>query len=243
MGGLILNLMPCVLPVLSLKVFSLMKHAGENPKAAWIQGVAFTAGVVLSFWVLAGLLLALRSAGNHLGWGFQMQSPGFVLALIFLFFLLGAESFRRVRAWLVAGRPRCEGDRASRRPGLLLRQRRAGDRRRDALHRAVHGFGARLCRAATGVISLLVFTFLALGMATPYLLLTIFPGALRFVPKPGAWMEAFKQFMGFLLMATVIFLVYVFGALTGEDQVPWLLFVLLHRRHCRRGFMEVGRAD
>jgi thiol:disulfide interchange protein DsbD len=76
-------------------------------------------------------------------------------------------------------------------------------------------------------ISLLIFTFLALGMATPYLLLTVFPGALRFVPKPGAWMEAFKQFMGFLLMATVIFLVYVFGALVGQDQIPWLLSLLL----------------
>jgi thiol:disulfide interchange protein DsbD len=72
-----------------------------------------------------------------------------------------------------------------------------------------------------------IFTFLALGMAAPYLLLTIFPGALRFVPKPGAWMEAFKQFMGFLLMATVIFLVYVFGALKGTDQIPSVLFVLL----------------
>ncbi|HEY0257956.1 MAG TPA: protein-disulfide reductase DsbD domain-containing protein, partial [Candidatus Methylacidiphilales bacterium] len=92
-GGLILNLMPCVLPVLSLKVFSLMRHAGENPRAAWIQGVAFTAGVVISFWVLAGLLLALRAAGNQLGWGFQMQSPGFVLALIFIFFLLALNLF------------------------------------------------------------------------------------------------------------------------------------------------------
>ena len=92
-GGLILNLMPCVLPVLSLKVFSLMKHAGENKGAAWIQGVAFTAGVVISFWLLAGLLLILRSAGNHLGWGFQMQSPGFVLGLILLFFLLGLNLF------------------------------------------------------------------------------------------------------------------------------------------------------
>ena len=90
--------MPCVLPVLSLKVFSLMKHAGENPRAAWIQGVAFTAGVVLSFWVLAGLLLVLRTAGNHIGWGFQMQSPGFVLALIFIFFLLGLN-FSACLSW------------------------------------------------------------------------------------------------------------------------------------------------
>jgi len=92
-GGLILNLMPCVLPVLSLKVFSLMRHAGDDPRGAWKQGAAFTAGVVISFWALAGLLLALRAAGNQLGWGFQMQSPGFVLGLIFLFFLLGLNLF------------------------------------------------------------------------------------------------------------------------------------------------------
>ena len=90
---------------------------------------------------------------------------------------------------------------------------------------------------------MLIFTFLALGMAAPYLLLTIFPGALRFVPKPGAWMEAFKQFMGFLLMATVIFLVYVFGALVGEEQVPWLLFGLLLASDCGVDLWEVGDAD
>ena len=101
-GGLILNLMPCVLPVLSLKVFSLIKHAGENPKAAWVQGVAFTAGVVLSFWVLAGVLLALRAAGNHLGWGFQMQSPGFVLATHYSFLPDRLEFVRRLRSRYIA---------------------------------------------------------------------------------------------------------------------------------------------
>lgn len=228
-GGLILNLMPCVLPVLSLKVFSLMKHAGENPKTAWIQGAAFTAGVVISFWILAGLLIALQTAGNHLGWGFQMQSPGFVLALIFVFFLLGLNLFGvfELGTSLV---------------GLDAKANATGK-----FHGTTSSFlnGALATLAATpctapfmgsslgfaaqqpAAISLLIFTFLALGMATPYLLLTIFPGALRFVPKPGAWMEAFKQFMGFLLMATVIFLLYVFGALVGDQAVYPLLFWLL----------------
>src|SRR5208282_304092 len=89
------------------------------------------------------------------------------------------------------------------------------------------GWALGVAAQQSAAVALLIFTFLALGMATPYLLLTIFPGALRFVPKPGAWMEGFKQLMGFLLMATVIFLVYVFGALVGEEQIPWLLFVLL----------------
>ena len=226
-GGLILNLMPCVLPVLSLKVFSLMKHAGENPRAAWIQGVAFTAGVVLSFWVLAGLLIALRTAGNQLGWGFRMQSPGFVLALIFLFFLLGLNLFGvfELGASLVGLDAKATGHLG----GLASSFGNGALATLAATPCTAPFMGSALGFAAQqpAFISLLIFTFLALGMATPYLLLTIFPGALRFVPKPGAWMEAFKQFMGFLLMATVIFLIYVFGALVGEEQVSWLLFVLL----------------
>jgi thiol:disulfide interchange protein DsbD len=226
-GGLILNLMPCVLPVLSLKVFSLMKHAGENPRAAWIQGVAFTAGVVISFWMLAGLLIALRTAGNQLGWGFQMQSPGFVLALIFLFFLLALNLFGvfELGASLVGLDAKATGQLG----GLASSFGNGALATLAATPCTAPFMGSALGFAAQQppFVALLIFTFLALGMATPYLLLTIFPGALRFVPKPGAWMEAFKQFMGFLLMATVIFLIYVFGALVGEDQVPWLLFVLL----------------
>jgi thiol:disulfide interchange protein/DsbC/DsbD-like thiol-disulfide interchange protein len=226
-GGLILNLMPCVLPVLSLKVFSLMRHAGENPKAAWLQGVAFTAGVVLSFWVLAGLLLALRAAGNQLGWGFQMQSPGFVLALTFLFFLIALNLFGvfELGSSLVG-----LDAKATNHLGGLASSFGNGALATVAATPCTAPFmGSALGFAAQQptFISMLIFTFLALGMATPYLLLTIFPGALRFVPKPGAWMEAFKQFMGFLLLATVIFLVYVFGALVGEAQIPSLLFILL----------------
>jgi thiol:disulfide interchange protein/DsbC/DsbD-like thiol-disulfide interchange protein len=227
LGGLILNLMPCVLPVLSLKVFSLMKHAGNDPKTAWVQGAAFTAGVVISFWLLAGLLLVLRAAGNHLGWGFQMQSPGFVLGLIFLFFLLALNLFGvfELGASLVGLDAKAAGNLS----GLASSFGNGALATLAATPCTAPFMGSALGFAAQqpAIISLLIFTFLALGMATPYLLLTIFPGALRFVPKPGAWMEAFKQFMGFLLMATVIFLVYVFGALVGGDQVPWLLLTLL----------------
>jgi len=226
-GGLILNLMPCVLPVLSLKVFALVRHAGENPGAAWKQGVAFTTGVVISFWVLAGLLLVLRAAGNQLGWGFQMQSPGFVLALIFLFFLLALNLFGvfEVGASLVG----LDAKATSHVSGLTS----------SFLNGALATLAATPCTApymgwALGVAAqqsaaaaLLIFTFLAFGMAAPYLLLTIFPGALRFVPKPGAWMEAVRQFMGFLLLATVIFLIYVFGALIGQEHIPELLGALL----------------
>jgi thiol:disulfide interchange protein DsbD len=227
MGGLILNLMPCVLPVLSLKVFSLMKHAGDDPRGAWKQGAAFTAGVVISFWILAGLLLFLRAAGNQLGWGFQMQSPGFVLALIFIFFLLGLNLFGvfELGTSLVGLDAKVTG----RSHGLTSSFLNGALATLAATPCTAPFMGSALGFAAQqpALVSLLIFTFLAMGMATPYLLLTIFPHALKFVPKPGAWMEAFKQFMGFLLMATVIFLLYVFGALVGEEEIPWALALLL----------------
>ncbi len=227
-GGLILNLMPCVLPVLSLKVFSLIKHAGENPRGAWKQGAAFTFGVVISFWVLAGLLIALRAAGNHLGWGFQMQSPGFVLALIFLFFLLGLNLFGvfELGTSLVGLDAKAAGQAGSGLPSSFLNGVLATIAATPCTAPFM-GSSVGFAAEQPPFVALLVFTVLALGMATPYLLLTIFPGAMRFVPKPGAWMEAFKQFMGFLLLGTVIFLVYVFGALVGEDQIPSLLAALL----------------
>jgi thiol:disulfide interchange protein/DsbC/DsbD-like thiol-disulfide interchange protein len=227
LGGLILNLMPCVLPVLSLKVFSLIRHAGENAGGAWKQGVAFTAGVVISFWILAGLLIALESAGSHLGWGFQMQSPGFVLALTFLFFLLSLNLFGvfELGTSLVG----LDAKATSHLGGLTSSFANGALATLAATPCTAPFMGSAVGFAAQqpAAISLLVFTFLALGMAAPYLALTTFPGALRLVPKPGRWMEALRQFMGFLLMGTVIFLVYVFGALVGTDDVPMLLGTLL----------------
>ena len=227
LGGLILNLMPCVLPVLSLKVFSLIKHANSEKGGAWKQGVAFAAGVLVSFWILAGLLIVLESAGRHLGWGFQMQSPGFVLALIFLFFLLGLNLFGvfELGTSLVGVDVKASthlGGLTSAFANGALATLAATPCTAPFMGSAV-GFAAQQPAA----ISLLVFTALALGMAAPYLALTVFPGALRLVPKPGPWMEILKQFMGFLLMGTVIFLVYVFAALTGPDSVPMLLGALL----------------
>jgi thiol:disulfide interchange protein DsbD len=227
LGGIILNLMPCVLPVLSLKVFSLIKHAGEEKGGAWKQGLAFTGGVLVSFWILAGLLIVFESAGRHLGWGFQMQSPGFVLALIFLFFLLGLNLFGvfELGTSLVG----LDAKATSKLGGLTSSFANGALATLAATPCTAPFMGSAVGFAAQqpAAISLLVFTALALGMAAPYLALTTFPGALRLVPKPGPWMEALKQFMGFLLMGTVIFLVYVFAALTGQASVPMLLGALL----------------
>jgi thiol:disulfide interchange protein DsbD len=183
--------------------------------------------VVLSFWALAGTLLARRAAGNQFGWGFQMQSPGFVAALAILFFLIALNLFG---VFEIGGSLVGLDAKASARAGGSVSSFLNGALATVAATPCTAPFmGSALGFAAQqpAVISMLVFTFLALGMAAPYLLLTIFPQTLRFVPKPGAWMEALKQFMGFLLMATVAWLLPVYGALTNRDWLGWLLLALV----------------
>lgn len=226
LGGLALNLMPCVLPVLSLKVLSFVRHAGEQPRRAWRQGAAFTIGVLVSFWGLAGLLLLLRAGGEQVGWGFQLQSLPFVAFLAGLFFLLGLNLFGvfEVGASLIAA-----GNLAARQTGL------ASSFWNGALATLVAtpctapfmgsalGFGL----SQPPAVSLLVFTALGLGMAAPYLVLSLNPRLLRFVPRPGAWMAGFKQLMGFFLMTTVVALVWLFGQQAGVDGMALLLAALL----------------
>jgi thiol:disulfide interchange protein len=206
-------------------VLAFVKQAGQEGKP-WHHGVAFTAGVLVSFWALAGLLLALRAAGEQVGWGFQLQSPAFVVFLAALFCLLALNLFGvfEVGTSLIA-----TGNLAARRTGLA----------------ASFGSGALAAIVATPctapfmgsalgfglsqppAVSLLVFTSLALGMAAPYLLLSFHPGWLRFVPRAGAWMESFKQLMGFFLMATVAALVWLFGRQVGVDGMAALLAALV----------------
>jgi thiol:disulfide interchange protein len=221
-GGLILNLMPCVLPVLSLKVLSFVRHASHEGGRTWQHGVAFTVGVVLSFLAMAGLLLVLRAGGQQIGWGFQLQSPRFVAGLASLFFLIGLNLFGVFEVGTSLMRA---AEITARRTGLLAS---FGD---GALATIVAtpctapfmGSALGFALAQPAYVSLVVFTALGLGMAAPYLVLSMSPKLLRFVPKPGAWMETFKQLMGFFMMGTVVVLVWVFGRQTGADAVAFLL--------------------
>ncbi len=224
-GGLVLNLMPCVLPVLSLKVLGFVRHAGEEGRP-WRHGVAFTVGVLVSFWTLAAILLSLRAAGEQVGWGFQLQSPTFVVFLAALFFLLGLNLFGvfEVGTSLVAA-----GNLNLRRTGLLASFGGGALATVVATPCTAPFMGAALGFGLSQPtsVSLLVFTSLALGMAAPYLALSLHPGWLRFVPRPGAWMESFKQLMGFFLMATVAALVWLFGRQVGVDGMAALLAALV----------------
>jgi len=226
LGGLILNIMPCVLPVLSLKVFSLLKHAGQARGDALRHGLAYTAGVVLSFLLLAGALFALRAFGERIGWGFQLQSPGFVVVLTAVFFLFGLNL---MGVFELGGRLVGADTGVAKRNDVLgsfgmgVLAAVVGAPCMGPLVAGVSGLAVQ-ANIATG---LLIFGMMGLGLASPFLLLSVFPKLVAFLPKPGLWMESFKQGMGFLLMAAVVFLALVAGQQGGADAIIVLLIVLL----------------
>ncbi len=226
LGGLILNIMPCVLPVLSLKVFSLLKHAGQARSDALRHGLAYTFGVVFSFLALAGLLFALRAVSERIGWGFQLQSPGFIIVLAAVFFIFGLN----LMGLFELGSRLIGADASiSKRNDMLgsfgmgILAAVVGAPCMGPLVAGVSGLAVQ-ASVATG---LLIFAMMGLGLASPFLLLSVFPRLVGFLPKPGAWMESFKQGMGFLLFAAVIFLALVSGRQGGVDAVIVLLVVLL----------------
>ncbi len=226
MGGLILNLMPCVFPVLGLKVLSFVNQAGNARRKVVIHGLVFALGVVLSFWTLAAALAVLRAGGSQLGWGFQLQSPAFVfslaaLLLIFALNMSGVFEFG-LGATAVGG-------------GLQTKSGYAGSFFTGILATIVTtpcsapflapALGAAL--ALSTVQSFAIFTAIAVGLAAPYLLLSLFPGAVKVLPRPGAWMETFKQFMAFPLYATVSYLIWVLAGQIGEENFQSVLFALV----------------
>ncbi len=216
LGGIILNLMPCVFPVLSIKVLSLTSaHLGEHSKH--LHGTAYTAGIVISFVAIAALLLVFREAGEAVGWGFQLQSPVFVSLLAYLLFAAGL-SFSGVlevgARWMNIGQSAASGTslRASFMTGVLATV--------VASPCSAPFMGTALGFALTQapLISLLVFAVLGIGMALPFVLLSWVPGLLEKLPAPGPWMESFRQFLAFPLYASAIWLLWVLGRQTGVDQ-------------------------
>jgi len=236
-GGLILNLMPCVFPVLSLKLMALVQHRGETRARLRGHGLAFTGGVVLSFLGLAALLLALRSAGSQIGWGFQLQSPLVIAGLIALFFLIGLNLLGAFDFTLGAGLANSrvaralDGDAGPASGDGGLR----GSFATGVLAAVVASpctapfMGAALGYAVTqsAPAALMVFAALGLGMATPYLVLTFFPASLGRLPRPGAWMERLKQFMAFPMFLTCVWLFWVLGLQAGADVSAWMLAAMV----------------
>lgn len=225
-GGMILNLMPCVLPVISFKVLGFIKLAGQSRRLIIQHGLAFSTGVLLSFWVLASFLLVLQAYGRSAGWGFQLQEPLFVALLAALLFIFGLSLFGvfELGSSLMSAAGEAQ-QKVSKRYELLssffsgiLATALATPCTGPFLGSAV-GFAVTL----PPLQALLIFTSIGLGMSFPYLGLTAFPSLLRFMPKPGPWMITFKELMGFLMMASTVWLISVYAAQTNTFSVSLLL--------------------
>ena len=231
-GGIILNLMPCVFPVLFLKGLALVQSSGEERKRMRGHGLVYTLGILVSFWVIVGVLLALRAGGSQAGWGFQLQSPVFIAvlaSLLFFFALSLAGQFDLGLSLTSAGGElaKKEGYAGSFFTGVLATI--VATPCTAPLMGAAIGFAL----AQPPAITFAVFTALGLGLAMPYLLLTLQPAWTRWLPRPGAWMEVLKQLTAVPLFGTVIWLAWVYGRLfssdtgTGADHMARLLWCFL----------------
>ncbi|MCC2673261.1 MAG: thiol:disulfide reductase (thiol:disulfide interchange protein)-like protein [Ramlibacter sp.] len=225
LGGLILNLMPCVFPVLAIKVVGFTRHADDR-RGHRVSGLAYTAGVVTSFAALGAVMLALRSAGEQLGWGFQLQSPLVVATLAALFTLIGLN---------LAGVFEFRSFLPSRVATLEARHPIANAFLTGVLAVAVAspctapfmGASLGLAIGLPAAQALAIFIVLGLGMALPYLAASWIPAVARWLPRPGAWMETFRRLMAFPMFATVAWLVWVLGQQSGIDGAGALLALLV----------------
>jgi thiol:disulfide interchange protein len=225
-GGLLLNVMPCVLPVIALKVFGLVKMAGDRPARIKGLGLSFAAGILASFLALALVVIILQVAGQQVGWGFQFQEPRFVIAMAAVVFAFGLSLFGVFELNL---------------PGAVVTGISSSVSQREGSGGYGASFGegvfatvlATPCTApflgsALGFAFaqpwwtiLLIFTCVAAGMALPYVVLTAKPAWIKYLPKPGAWMVGAQQLMGFLMMATLLWLLYILGKQMGMEAVIW----------------------
>lgn len=221
-GGLILNLMPCVLPVLSLKLHSLIVQSGSPRKDSIRNGLAYAFGVLVSFWILAGTLIAIKAGGSAAGWGFQFQSPQFVaiMALFFTAFALNmlgvfeiGTGTSRFTSGLASKSIPKEGFSRAFFSGLLATA--AATPCTAPFMGAAVGYAL----SASPLAAFLIFGSLALGLSSPILVLSAFPSLASRLPKPGRWMETLKNALGFFLLATVLWLFSVLSSLAGTRVV------------------------
>lgn len=228
LGGLILNVMPCVLPVIALKIFGFVSQAHEEPKRVFRLGLAFVAGVFTFFLGLAALVIAIKAGGGRFNFGFQFQNAGILVGLIALVFVFAMSMFGLFEVTLGSGT-------ATKLDALSGREGYGGA--------FVHGlFTTLLGTSCTApflgpvlgfavvqppLVVVAIFLAIAAGMSLPYFLLTWQPAWMKYLPKPGMWMERMKQFMGFVLMALVVWLLGIFGTTRGVDSLIGVCCFLL----------------
>jgi len=226
-GGLLLNIMPCVLPVIALKIFGLVKMAGDHPERVKRLGWSFSLGILSSFLLLALLVIILQTAGQHVGWGFQFQEPLFIIIMSAVVFAFGLSLFGVYEIRPPAAAVTGVGS-------VIARTEGSGKGYAASFSEGVFatilatpctapflGTALGFAFAQPAWTTVLIFATVALGMALPYLILTARPSWLKFLPRPGAWMETAKQVMGFLMMATLLWLLYILGKQLGMEAVVW----------------------
>jgi thiol:disulfide interchange protein DsbD len=229
LGGLILNFMPCVLPVIALKIFGFVKQSKEEPRRVFRLGLAFVAGVFVFFLGLATAVVVLKAAGGGLNWGFQFQNPYILAGLIGLVFIFGLNLLGVFEITL-------SSEATTALSSLSSKSGYAG----AFLHGLFTTLLGTSCTAPFLSVSLgfavtqpapivfLLFAVVASGMSLPYFLLTSNPKWMKYLPKPGAWMDRFKQLMGFVMIAVVVWLLSVFSQRGSEPATAlfWYLFAL-----------------
>ena len=226
LGGLILNLMPCVFPVLFIKGLALVQSSGHERQRMRAHGAMYALGILVSFWAIVALLLLLRAGGHHLGWGFQFQSPYFVACMALLFFFLGLSLAGMFEIGLSVT---SVGGELAQRGGY------SGSFFTGVLATVVAtpctapfmGAAVGFALSQSALITFAVFTLLALGLAAPYVLLTLQPAWIHLLPKPGAWMEYLKQAVSIPIFIAVIWMVWVFAQVAGSNGVAALLAGML----------------
>ncbi len=227
-GGLILNLMPCVLPVISLKLFGLIKHKNLSPKKLLLHNLSYTGGVLSTFMCLGGAIILLKAGGEEIGWGFQLQSPAFVLMMMLILFILSLNLFGLFEFTTPGGKTL--GSRE-------IEDGIGGDFFSGVLTTILStpcsapflGTALTFAFTTTTINIFLMFFFIGLGLASPFLMTAVFPGTLSIFPRPGIWMEKLKYILGLSLIFTVIWLYDVFVSLVNFEVISWrlnLLFVL-----------------
>lgn len=228
-GGLLLNVMPCVLPILSVKALGFVEQAGERPAHVRAHGLVYAAGVLVAFWAVVALVLALRGAGRSVGWGFQLQSPTFVGICALLLFAMGLNLMGvfelGARLASVAGAA----------DAGLKRGTWTGSFLSGVLATVIAtpctapfmGPAVGWALAASTFDAFAVFTALGAGMALPFVLLLWFPALLRAVPRAGPWMETFRHVLAFPMFATALWLAWLFGRIAGAAGLSWLLVAVL----------------
>lgn len=214
-GGIILNFMPCVLPVIAIKLMSLLEHSAGGTQRTRLLGATFASGILVSFAFMALIVIALKAAGQQVGWGFQFQYPGFLIAMSAIVTLMALSLFGMFYVSVPTGQAKL--DQLANQEGI------AGTFFKGVLATTLStpctapflGAALGFAFAQPWWIVLSIFMAIGVGMALPYLVLTTKPEWLSFLPKPGAWMEKLKESMGFVLLATVVWLLYVLATEVG----------------------------